>query len=88
MNLILLTEDEEFHPEKLNELTTPEARDHAAKLLPDALGDQWAELCSEHLPRFPADVVETVIERIVASGKGPILLPLWDLVHRTHGNIR
>jgi transcription elongation GreA/GreB family factor len=77
---ILLTQDGEFHPENMNKLSTAEAREHAATLLPEALGDEWVEMCAAALPRFPADVVETVIEKIVESGKGDRLVGLWDTV--------
>lgn len=77
---ILLTQDGQFHPEHMNKLSTADAREHAASLLPEALGEGWVEQCAKSLPRFPADVVETVVEKIVESGEGGRLLGLWDTV--------
>ena len=77
---ILLTEDGSFHPENLNRLLNQESRDQAVSLLPEALGENWAEACAEDLPRFPADTVEAVIEKIVEAKKGQLLLGLWETV--------
>ena len=77
---VLLTEDGSFHPENLNRLINQESRDQAVALIPEALGEKWAESCAESLPRFPADIVEAVIEKIVEAKKGELLLGLWEIV--------
>jgi transcription elongation factor GreA len=77
---ILLTHEGTFQPEGLNELKTAESRGHAVSLLPEALGDDWAETCVEHMARFPADVVEAVVQRIVDVGKAQLMLGLWDTI--------
>ncbi|MCB9870332.1 MAG: GreA/GreB family elongation factor [Planctomycetes bacterium] len=77
---VLLTENGELHPERLNRLTIPESREHAVTLLPEALGEGWAETCAQALPLFPADVVEGVVQRIVDAGKAHLMVGLWDTV--------
>ena len=77
---VLLNRDGTFQPETLNELKTPESRGHAVSLLPEALGEGWAETCVELLPRFPADVVEAVIQKIVDVKKAHLTLKLWEVV--------
>lgn len=75
---ILLHEDGKFHPENLNKLTTAGSREHAISILPEALGETWAQDCVANLPRFPADVVEVVIQRVVDAGHSELMLSLWD----------
>lgn len=77
---ILLHEDNEFRPENLNKLSTMASRGQAVAILPEALGDGWAQLCVTNLPLFPADTVEAVVEAVAEAGQAHLMLSLWDNV--------
>lgn len=78
--VMLIGEDGRLQPEMFDQLATQEARDHAVDLLDSALGERWAELCIEALPRFPTSVVERVLDLLLARGERNFLIELWDKV--------
>lgn len=77
---MLTGEDGRLQPEMFDQLATQEARDHAVDLLDSALGDRWAELCIEALPRFPTSVVERTLDLLLAKGERSLLPDLWEKV--------
>ncbi|MEE2887672.1 MAG: GreA/GreB family elongation factor [Planctomycetota bacterium] len=77
---ILLYEDGKFQPENLNKLTTAASREHAISILPGALGENWAQACVDDLHRFPADVVEVVVQKVAEAGQAELLLSLWEKI--------
>ena len=77
---LLLGEDDALQPEALEDLATQDARDHAVDLLSEAFGDRWTELCVDALPRFPATVVDRVLESLLTKGDRSFLPKIWDKV--------
>ncbi len=80
LRVLLYPEPDQFTPEKLDELSTQQSKDHAITLLPQALGDDWANICVNALTRFPAEVVESVVQKLQDDGQAQCLLQLWSLV--------
>ena len=78
--LLLVSEKDGFQPENLNRLPTRESREHAVQLLPEALGDNWADTCVLRLTEFPGSVVERVVEALQEAGKGHHMLQVWGQV--------
>jgi transcription elongation factor GreA len=69
-----------FEPEAIDRLRTQASREHAARLLPEALGENWADLCVDSLMRFPSSVIEVVIDQLTEAGHGPRLTSAWAAV--------
>ncbi|GAB4144981.1 MAG: hypothetical protein Fur0037_12820 [Planctomycetota bacterium] len=67
-------------PRALDGIETQRSKELAARLLPEALGDLWADQVVHLLPEFPGSIVETMVEEIVARGQGKRILEIWDRV--------
>jgi transcription elongation GreA/GreB family factor len=80
LRVLLLSEDGELEPGNLNRLPTQESREHAVQLLPEALGENWAETCVLRLSEFPGSVVEGVVEALQEAGKAHYVLQVWGQV--------
>lgn len=80
LKAMLVGEGEEFHPENFDMLATQDAREHAVGLIPDALGENWAERCIAKATRLPASVVELIVELLTEKGHAAQLLSTWDKV--------
>jgi transcription elongation factor GreA len=76
----LILRDGTFDPARLGDLRTQEARDHAVEKLPDALGENWADICIEKLLEFPGNDVEGVINALQNVGRAKELVKLWPEV--------
>jgi transcription elongation factor GreA len=50
------------------------------RLLPEALGENWAETCVLCLTEFPGGVVEGVVESLQEAGKADQMLQVWGQV--------
>jgi len=80
LRLLLLSEDSELQPGNLERLPTQLSREHAVQLLPDALGEGWAETCVLRLTEFPGGVTEGVVEALQEAGKAHHMLQVWGQV--------
>ena len=80
LRLLLAPDGGPLKPENLERLTTQESRAHAVQILPEALGEGWAEACVQALPDFPANVVELVVEALQENGKVRHMLELWGSI--------
>ncbi len=80
LRALLLDQDGRLVPENFDRLATQDACDHAVELLPQAIGEGWADLCLDALLRVPATVAEQVVELLVAHGHAAALLRLWPLI--------
>ncbi|MGE0144776.1 MAG: GreA/GreB family elongation factor [Planctomycetota bacterium] len=76
---LLLTEDG-LTPEAFDNLATQASREHAVRLLPEALGEEWAEQCAANITRFPLTVVEQVVALLQEKRKAATLAPVWNAV--------
>jgi len=77
---LLVKEDGSLRPSAIDRLATQQSREHAIELLPEALGENWAEQCVVTLPDWPPSVVERVVEKLVAGNHGAQCLVQWDRV--------
>ncbi len=77
---LVLGEDGAFSPEAFDNLATQESKEHAVRLLPEALGESWADHCAETLIRFPAPLVEQVAGMLTDAKHGARLVTLWPQV--------
>ena len=80
LRALLVGPDGALHPPAIDRLATQESREHAVQLLPDALGENWADRCLAVLPDFPVSVLEAVVQKLVDERHGAHLLGLWDRV--------
>jgi transcription elongation factor GreA len=80
LRALLLGADGAMHPKNFEKLATQESRDHAVKLLPEALGEHWADKCITLLPDFPVSVMEQVVDLLVEHKSAERTLDLWDRV--------
>lgn len=77
---LLVKEDGSLRPSAIDRLATQQSREHAIELLPEALGENWAEQCVVTLPDWPPSVLERVVEKLVAGNHGAQCLVQWDRV--------
>ena len=77
---LLVGPDGAIHAAAIDRLATQASREHAVKLLPEALGEHWIDRSLSVLPDFPVSVVENVVQAIIDAGQGERLLELWDRV--------
>lgn len=80
LRALLMGADGAFHPKAIDNLQTVESRVHAVGLLPEAMGEHWADRCASDLTEFPVSVMEALFQKLVDSGHGARLLDLWDRV--------
>ncbi|MBK8101587.1 MAG: GreA/GreB family elongation factor [Planctomycetes bacterium] len=80
LRALVLTPAGAFKPTAIDQLATQPSREHAVKLLPEALGPQWADLCLAALPDTPSSVMEHIVDQLIAQGHGERLLELWDKI--------
>jgi transcription elongation factor GreA len=80
LRALLVKEDGSLRPFAIDRLATQASREHAVRLLPQALGENWSEQCAVVLTEWPNSVIENVVDRMVEAGKGPLCLPLWDRI--------
>lgn len=80
LRALLVGPDGALHPAAIDRLATQASREHAVKLLPEALGEHWADHCLAVLPDIPGSVLEAVVDQLVAAGHGERLLEMWDRV--------
>ncbi|MEM7203472.1 MAG: GreA/GreB family elongation factor [Planctomycetota bacterium] len=73
----MLYADGEFKPEAFSLLASQDAREHAVRLLPEALGEGWDQHCVGNLLQFPATVVEPVVQLLADKSKAAALVSLW-----------
>jgi len=74
---LLVKEDGSLDPDAIDRLATQESREHCVALLPEALGEGWAEQCTGKWTSWPNSVVEVLVDQITANGKAQQLLPAW-----------
>ncbi|MBM4062316.1 MAG: hypothetical protein FJ265_14640 [Planctomycetes bacterium] len=80
LRALLVKEDGGLRPSALDRLATQASREHAIELLPQALGENWAEQCAVTLPEWPSTVLERVVDKLAEHGRGALCLPLWDRI--------
>ncbi|MSR38943.1 MAG: hypothetical protein EXS02_08920 [Planctomycetes bacterium] len=80
LRALLVSADGTLQPNAIDRLATQESREHAVKLLPEALGEDWADRCLAILPDFPISVIEPVVMKLIEEKQGARLLDLWDRV--------
>lgn len=80
LKALLIGPDGALHPAAIDRLATQASREHAAKLLPEALGEHWVDRVVAMLPDFPISVIEAVVDQLVAHGHGARVLDVWDRV--------
>lgn len=80
LRAMLLGPDGALHPAAIDRLATQQSREHAVKLLPEAIGEHWIDRTLAVLPDVPNSVIESVVQAIVDAGQGLRLLDLWDRV--------
>lgn len=76
----LLIEDGQFVPRLIEELATQESRNASVRLLPEALGERWIDMCLEQITDIPGPVVEEFAEVLIARKEGHRLLEAWDRI--------
>jgi transcription elongation factor GreA len=77
---LLVGPDGNIEPAALDRLATQQSREHAVRLLPEALGPTWVDQCVARLPDFSAAIVESVAQKLVDEGHGARLLDLWGRI--------
>lgn len=77
---LMVKADGSLVPTAIDRLATQASREHAVRLLPAALGENWAAQCSVLLTEWPNSTVENVVEILVAHEQGALCLPLWEKV--------
>ncbi|MFO1076940.1 MAG: GreA/GreB family elongation factor [Planctomycetota bacterium] len=77
---LLVDKDGALDHDAIDKLATQESREHAVALLPQALGEDWAEQCAAEWTSWPNSVMEVVIDEIAAVHKANLLLPAWDRI--------
>ena len=77
---LLVKEDGSLRPTAIDRLATQASREHAIELLPQALGENWAEMCAVTLAEWPNSVIENVVDKLVAGNEGAKCLALWDRI--------
>lgn len=80
LRALLVKEDGSLRPAAIDRLATQASREHAVMLLPQALGENWAEQCAVILSEWPNSVLESVVDKLVTHGKGELCLPMWDRI--------
>jgi transcription elongation GreA/GreB family factor len=80
LRLLLVSKEGELQPGNLKWLPTQESQEHAVALLPEALGEDWAETCVPCLTEFPGNVAEGVVEALQEADKAHHMLQLWGRV--------
>ncbi|MEY4674517.1 MAG: transcription elongation factor GreA [Planctomycetota bacterium] len=80
LRALLMGAEGAFHPKAIDNLQTIESRTHAVQLLPEAMGEHWADRCIADLTEFPVSVMEATFQKLVDSGHGARMLDLWDRV--------
>ncbi len=80
LRALLVKEDGTLRPAAIERLATQASREHAVQLLPQALGENWADQCAVLLTEWPAGVVERVVDKLAESGNGALCLPVWERV--------
>ncbi len=80
LRALLVKEDGSLRPTAVDRLATQASREHAIKLLPAALGENWAEQCMVTLTEWPNSVLEHVVDKLVSQNHGALCLQVWDRV--------
>jgi len=80
LRALLVKADGTLIPAAIDRLATQASREHAVELLPQALGENWAEQCAVLLTEWPNSVLENLVDKLVTHGLGRLLLPMWDRV--------
>lgn len=73
----LLTGLEGLAPEAFDSLPTQKSREHAVRLLPEALGEDWADQCVRAVTRFPQSIAEQVVDLLDEKGQSDHLAAAW-----------
>ena len=76
----LLLSPDGLAPESFDSLATQASREHAVRLLPEALGADWATQCAAVITRFPASVIEHVIALLQEKNEAAVLAQAWPVV--------
>lgn len=77
---LLVKDDGSLRPVAIDRLATQASREHAVELLPQALGDNWADQCAVILTEWPNSVLENVVDKLVQHGHGMLCLPHWERI--------
>ncbi len=77
---LLLKEDGSLRPTAIDRLATQASRAHAVELLPQALGENWADQCAVLLPEWPNSVLENVVDKLTSQHCGVLCLAQWDRI--------
>ena len=80
LRALMVDEEGKLHAAAIDQLATQQSREHAVKLLPDALGEQWADQMLSVLGDVPVSVLEPIVTRLVESGHSERLLGQWNRV--------
>ncbi len=80
LRALLVGPDGALHAAALDRLATQLSREHAVKLLPEAIGEHWIDRTLSVLPDVPNSVVENVVQSIVDAKCGERLMDVWDRV--------
>jgi histone H3/H4 len=65
LRALLVKEDGSLRPAAIDRLATQASREHAIELLPQALGENWAEQCAVLLTEWPNSVLENVVDKLL-----------------------
>ena len=80
LRALMIDEEGKLHAEAIDQLATQQSREHAVTLLPDALGEQWADQILSVLGDVPVSVLEPIVNRLVESGNSARILEQWNRV--------
>ncbi len=80
LRALLVHANGSLRPAAIDRLATQASREHAIELLPQALGEHWADQCAVLLTEWPDSVIERVVDKLAAAGQGVLCLPTWDKV--------
>ncbi len=79
-NLLSVGEEGKFDIRALDDLETQKSKEHAVRLLPQAFGDEWAQLCIDSITKCPATVLEAVIDELHEKKRAAALVNVWEKV--------
>ena len=72
LRALLVGPDGALHPAAIDRLATQLSREHAVKLLPEAIGEHWVDRTLAVLPDVPNSVLENVVQAIVDAKGGEV----------------
>ncbi len=80
LRALIVDENGALQPQALDQIATQQSKERAVRLLPETLGEGWAETVIASLLDFPDSVLESVVHLLGEHGLQPRLLDAWEKV--------